>query len=123
LELADRELSFNVSPVRATIVYSFQEQSKSLHTQLVAVYILPASILVSGTWTVEALSAKLSSSPSSIRKHLGYWVGQGVLREESNDTFTVIEKRSEKSRNYNIGMRQYAYYVCCRYKIRRCGLQ
>ncbi len=60
-------------------------------------------IITLGTWTVDALSTQLSSNPSSIRKHLGYWVGQGVLREDSNDTFTVIEKRSEKTRGPNIG--------------------
>ena len=27
LELADRELSFSVSPMRATIIYQFQDQS------------------------------------------------------------------------------------------------
>lgn len=71
LELADRELSFTVSPVRAAIIYQFQDQS---------------------TWTVDCLSSAIESQPSVVRRHLGFWVSQGVLKEQSTDTFVVVEK-------------------------------
>lgn len=49
---------------------------------------------------MEALATSLSSTLSAIRKHLGFWVGQGVLRENHNDTFTVIEKQTDNVRSH-----------------------
>ena len=56
---------------------------------------------------MEALSTKLLSNPSAIRRHLGYWVGQGVLREDSNDTFTVVERQTEGIRSCTTGKQLY----------------
>ena len=53
------------------------------------------SFFFKGTWTVDALSTALSSTPSAVRKHLSHWVGQGILKEDPNDLFTVIERQSE----------------------------
>lgn len=54
---------------------------------------------VIGTWSVDALSTKLTCTPSTIRRHLGYWVGQGVLREDLDDMFTTIERQTEAIRS------------------------
>ena len=51
-----------------------------------------------GTWTVDTLSGVLEAQPSVIRRHLGFWVGQGVLREHPTDTFTVVEEEQEGAR-------------------------
>eukprot|EP00731_Ephydatia_muelleri_P024290 Em0016g561a len=74
LVLADRELSFSVSPIRATIIYQFQQQS---------------------SWTVDAMSLAIESQPSIVRKHMGFWASQGVLKEHPLDTFTVVERQEE----------------------------
>ena len=52
-------------------------------------------LLLQGCWTVESLSAALEAQPSVTRRHLGFWVGQGVLREHPTDTFTVVERLQE----------------------------
>ncbi len=46
-----------------------------------------------GKWTVEALSSALEAQPSAVRRHVGFWVSQGVLKEKPTDTFTVIEQQ------------------------------
>ena len=48
-----------------------------------------------GTWTVDSLSSTLESQPSIVRRHLGFWVSQGILKEQSTDTFTVVERLQE----------------------------
>lgn len=45
-----------------------------------------------GTLTVDELCACLESQASSVRRHLGFWVGQGVLKEQAADTFVVVEE-------------------------------
>ena len=44
---------------------------------------------------MESLSGVLEAQPSVVRRHLGFWVGQGVLKENPTDTFTVIEEQQE----------------------------
>ena len=108
LELADRELSLCVSPMRATIIYRFQDQGIST--------ILPkyrkankhnSSIDV---WTVDNLSTALESQPSVVRRHLGFWVSQGVLKEQSPDVFTVVERLQEGTRTLPQGMCTCVHY-------------
>ena len=36
--------------------------------------------------------------PSLLRRRLGFWISQGVLKEESTDTFTVVEKQKGQQR-------------------------
>ena len=58
------------------------------------------------------MSSKLACAPSTIRRHLGYWVGQGVLREDHNDTFTVIERQTEAIKSCPTGMARKECYAC-----------
>ena len=60
-----------------------------------------------GTWSVEEMSGALEAQPSVVRRHLGFWVMQGVLREGRHDSFTVVEQANEAARNRGLGM-----YVC-----------
>ena len=53
------------------------------------------SLISAGTWTVDSLSSALESQPSIIRRHLGFWVSQGILKEQSTDTFAVVERLQE----------------------------
>lgn len=36
--------------------------------------------------------------PGLLRRRLGFWISQGVLKEESTDTFTVVEKQKGQQR-------------------------
>ena len=62
---------------------------------LIALLYCPPLLLLPGCWTVDGLSAALEAQPSVTRRHLGFWVGQGVLREHPTDTFTVVERLQE----------------------------
>ncbi|XP_063792234.1 anaphase-promoting complex subunit 2 [Pseudophryne corroboree] len=74
LELADRTLSFSVSPVHAAIILNFQTKS---------------------TWTLEELSEVLKVPVASLRRKMTLWIQQGVLREDPLGTFTVIEEEQK----------------------------
>lgn len=52
-------------------------------------------LVVIETWTVEELSLKLESQPSVTRRHLVYWVSQGILYEDPLDKFNVVEEESK----------------------------
>ena len=54
-----------------------------------------AFLVVIETWTVEELSLKLESQPSVTRRHLVYWVSQGVLYEYPLDNFNVVEEEGK----------------------------
>ncbi|KAM8934690.1 anaphase-promoting complex subunit 2 isoform 1-T1 [Pelodytes ibericus] len=71
VELADRTLSFSVSPVHAAIILSFQNK---------------------GTWTLDDLSEVLKIPVTSLRRKMSLWLQQGILRENPAGTFTVIEE-------------------------------
>ncbi|XP_022094921.1 anaphase-promoting complex subunit 2-like [Acanthaster planci] len=72
LELKDRRLKLSVSPVHATIIMHFQDKAK---------------------WTVDELSAVMQVSVTALRRKMAFWQSQGVLREESTDTFVLIEEQ------------------------------
>ncbi|KAM4695891.1 anaphase-promoting complex subunit 2 [Rhinophrynus dorsalis] len=74
VELADRTLSFSVSPVHAAIILNFQNKS---------------------TWTLEELSEVLKVPVTSLRRKMTLWLQQGVLREDPPNTFTVIEEEQK----------------------------
>jgi len=49
-------------------------------------------------WTLEELSGVMHVPPGLLRRRLGFWISQGVLKEESTDTFTVVEKQKGQQR-------------------------
>lgn len=52
---------------------------------------------------MEELSGVLEAQPSMVRRHLGFWVSQGVLREQPTDSFTVVEYMREAGRGRGQG--------------------
>ncbi|XP_032228390.1 anaphase-promoting complex subunit 2 isoform X2 [Nematostella vectensis] len=72
LELEDRTLSLSVSPVHATAIWHFQEKER---------------------WQLDELSSVMHVTPGTLRRRLAFWVSQGVLREESPDTYIVMERQ------------------------------
>ncbi|XP_074654773.1 anaphase-promoting complex subunit 2-like [Tubulanus polymorphus] len=79
IELKDKKLNLNVSPVQATILWHFQEQEK---------------------WTLDGLSAVMHMPVSALRRKITFWQSQGILKEESADTFILIEEH--KGRHHDI---------------------
>ena len=45
--------------------------------------------------TVEELCDLMEAQPTTVRRHLSYWVSQGVLHENPTDTFTIVENINE----------------------------
>ena len=43
-------------------------------------------------WSLEDLSSQMHMSTGMLRRCLGYWLGQGVLKEECQDVYVVLEK-------------------------------
>ncbi|KAK3606129.1 hypothetical protein CHS0354_010758, partial [Potamilus streckersoni] len=79
IELKDRTISFNVSPVHAAIIMQFQEKNK---------------------WTVEELSKVLQMPATALRRKIAYWQSQGLLKEESNDTFVLVEDHRGRTHDF-----------------------
>ncbi|KAL9988810.1 hypothetical protein ACROYT_G003298 [Oculina patagonica] len=77
VELADRTLTMSVTPAQATAIIHFQEKER---------------------WTLEELSGVMHVPPGLLRRRLGFWISQGVLKEESTDTFIVVEKQKGQQR-------------------------
>ncbi|KAL4219155.1 Anaphase-promoting complex subunit 2 [Mactra antiquata] len=76
VELKDRILNFNVTPVHAAIIMQFQEQER---------------------WTVEELSTVLQVPATALRRKIAYWQSQGLLKEEQTDTFLLVEEHKGRS--------------------------
>ncbi|XP_072176276.1 anaphase-promoting complex subunit 2-like [Diadema setosum] len=76
IELRDRTLSLTVSPIQATILMHFQDKEK---------------------WTIQELSEKMQVPGSAVRRKIAYWQSQGLLREESHDTFVLVEEKQQGS--------------------------
>ena len=49
---------------------------------------IPICAPTSDTWTISDLSKRTELSSSALRKHLAFWVSQGVLKETEQDEFT-----------------------------------
>ncbi|XP_029197808.2 anaphase-promoting complex subunit 2-like [Acropora millepora] len=77
VELADRTLSLSVTPAQATALMHFQDKER---------------------WTLEELSGVMQAPAGLLRRRLGFWISQGVLKEESTDTFVVVEKQKGQQR-------------------------
>ena len=54
--------------------------------------------IFSDRWTLEELSSVMHVPPGLLKRRLGFWISQGVLKEESTDTFVVVEKQKGQQR-------------------------
>lgn len=52
-------------------------------------------VLSAGTWTLTELSEVLKVPVTSLKRKMTLWLQQGVLREEPEGTFTVIEEEQK----------------------------
>ena len=84
---------------------------KRTYTNIIITYI----IIIIDTWSLSELCTILESQPTALRKHLMYWVSQGVLYEDLHDTFSVMVEDKGHHHEGNYGN---LLWVCF---IGRCG--
>lgn len=67
---------------------------------------------LSERWTLEELSGVMHVPPGLLRRRLGFWISQGVLKEESSDTFVVVEKQKGQQRIPGNYVDMLAFKIC-----------
>ncbi|KAL0103028.1 hypothetical protein PUN28_018377 [Cardiocondyla obscurior] len=77
IELKDRKLDINVTPVHATIILHFQDKNE---------------------WTLKDLAEVMHAPPTVLRRKMAFWVSQGLLKETSTDVFVLQEESTSKNR-------------------------
>ncbi|XP_024894051.1 anaphase-promoting complex subunit 2 [Temnothorax curvispinosus] len=77
IELKDRKLDINVTPVHATIILHFQDKNE---------------------WTLQDLAEVMHAPATVLRRKMSFWVSQGLLKETSSDVFILQEESTSKSR-------------------------
>jgi len=75
LEIGDKKLNLTVSPIHAAIIYKFQEAAE---------------------WTGQQLATSLKVPLSTLRRKITFWQSQGLLVENTTDTFTLVEEGEMK---------------------------
>merc|ERR1719312_2222349 len=70
VEIGDKKIYLTVSPIHAAIIYKFQESVE---------------------WTAQRLATSLKVPLSTLRRKITFWQSQGILAENSPDTFTLVE--------------------------------
>eukprot|EP00057_Strongylocentrotus_purpuratus_P008203 XP_011662677.1 PREDICTED: anaphase-promoting complex subunit 2 isoform X1 [Strongylocentrotus purpuratus] len=83
IELRDRTVTLTVSPIQATIIMHFQERER---------------------WTIQELSEKMQVPGGAVRRKIAYWQSQGLLKEESHDTFVLVEEKQGSTQNQEMVM-------------------
>ncbi|XP_046467554.1 anaphase-promoting complex subunit 2 [Neodiprion pinetum] len=78
IELKDRKLNMNVTPIHATIIIHFQNKNE---------------------WTIDELSEAMHVPATVLRRKITFWVSQGVLKEISSDKFLLQEESATKNRS------------------------
>ncbi|XP_050527151.1 anaphase-promoting complex subunit 2 isoform X2 [Daktulosphaira vitifoliae] len=97
IEINDRKFNLSVSPIHATILWHFQDKEE---------------------WTIDELSMKMRVPATTLRRRIGFWQNQGLLREKSFDTFILVEdgipttSLSTKGNRGSIGARG-SEFACC----------
>ncbi|XP_055920169.1 anaphase-promoting complex subunit 2 [Eupeodes corollae] len=71
IELGDRTLEITAAPTQAIIIYHFQTKSQ---------------------WSLEELSMVMKIPPSVLRRRIGFWQTQGILRESQPDVYVLVEE-------------------------------
>lgn len=77
IEIENRTLTLNVSPIHATIIMHFQDKNK---------------------WQLEELCNTMKVTSTVMRRRLHFWQTHGIIREESPNCFILTEGGSNKSK-------------------------
>ena len=88
LQLGDRTVDAHVPPLEAAFIELFSEQGQPMCLCEVQILI---SFLI-GIWTLDELALRVGSiDRSAAVKALMTWIDLGVLKEESENTFKLLE--------------------------------
>ncbi|XP_012233242.2 anaphase-promoting complex subunit 2 isoform X1 [Linepithema humile] len=77
IELKDRKLDINVTPIHATIILHFQDKSE---------------------WALQDLAEIMHVPTTVLRRKMTFWVSQGLLKETSNNVYILQEESTSKNR-------------------------
>ena len=81
IELKDKKINFNVTPIQATIIIHFQDKSE---------------------WSLDQLAEVMHVPSTVLRRKIGYWVSQGLLHEKEQDVFILQEELGGTSNNCDL---------------------
>lgn len=70
IEVKDKKMEMVVTPAQATIIIHFQEQKE---------------------WELEKLSAKMNVPPSLLKRRIGFWQLQGLIKETKENLFVLCD--------------------------------
>ena len=48
------------------------------------------------TWSVEELAAEMHMSAQALRRKVTFWQGQGLLKEQTTDVYTLVEQQQQQ---------------------------
>lgn len=104
LQLEDRTVEADVSPLEAAFIELFS--GRSTYNYEINLLVLDSLTPISATWTVEGLIAGVGSvGRSAALKALLTWVDLGVLKEDREGTFRLLEIAEERSATASEHMR------------------
>lgn len=70
IEIKDKKIEMVVTPAQATIILHFQEQKE---------------------WELEKLSQKMNVPPSLLKRRIGFWQLQGLIKETRENLFVLCD--------------------------------
>jgi anaphase-promoting complex subunit 2 len=94
IELMDRRLSVEVTPIQAAVLYAFEG-----HGATYTFYRTDSEQL-----TVDQLCRLTGANAVSVKRAVLYWILQGVLKEVAPDAFHVLEYAETASPNQGIAI-------------------
>lgn len=74
IEINDKKLDLYVTPAQATIIYHFQTQKE---------------------WQLDKLSTVINMPPSVLRRRIGFWQLQGLVRETTENLFVLCDENQD----------------------------
>ncbi|KAL7046908.1 hypothetical protein ACKWTF_002737 [Chironomus riparius] len=76
IEINDKKLDMTVNPAQATIIMHFQNQKE---------------------WQLDQLSTVINMPPSTLRRRIGFWQLQGLIREAKENTFILCDENHDQA--------------------------
>lgn len=76
IEINDKKLDMTVTPAQATIIMHFQNQKE---------------------WQLDQLSTVINMPPSTLRRRIGFWQLQGLIREAKENIFVLCDENHNQA--------------------------
>jgi anaphase-promoting complex subunit 2 len=94
LELEDRTVSADVAPLEAAFIELFSEKSR----EFISIWAPDSDGSLPGVWTLDELTSRVGSvDRSAALKALVTWVDMGILKEDVENTFRLLEVKEERT--------------------------